>query len=83
MNNAARTYRSLYADIMERQDMRVKDADSTDEIIKTKLRSRKQSAIKLDELRLENMSAKEKRAFNTGARQRRNGAKYPQRVYYP
>ena len=60
MNNAARTYRSLYADIMERQDMRVKDADSTDEIIKTKLRSRKQSAIKLDELRLENMSAKEK-----------------------
>lgn len=60
MNNAVRTYRSLYADIMERQDMRVKDADSTDEIIKTKLRSRKQSALKLDELRLENMSAKEK-----------------------
>lgn len=60
MNNAARTYRSLYADIMERSDMRVRDADSTDEIIKTKLKSRKQSAIKLDELRLENMSAKEK-----------------------
>ena len=60
MNNAARTYRDLYADIMDRSDMRVKDADSTDEIIRTKLRSRKQSSVVLDELKLENMSAKDK-----------------------
>lgn len=60
LRNAARTYRDLYADIMDRSDMRVKDADSTDEIIKTKLKSRKQSAVVLDELKLENMSAKEK-----------------------
>lgn len=60
IKNAARSYRSLYADIMEREDMRVKDAETTDAIIKTKLKSRPESVLQLDEHKLENMSNAEK-----------------------
>ena len=60
IKNAARSYRSLYADIMEREDMRVKDAETTDAVIKTKLKSRPESVLQLDEHKLENMSNAEK-----------------------
>jgi len=60
MKNSPRSYRSLYADIMGREDMKVKDAETTDSIIKTKLKSRPDIGVKLDELKLENMSPAEK-----------------------
>ncbi|UTC93074.1 hypothetical protein [Treponema denticola] len=60
MRNNPRSYRSLYADIMGREDMKVKDAETTDSIIKTKLKSRPDIGVKLDELKLENMSPAEK-----------------------
>lgn len=60
MRNNPRSYRSLYADIMGREDMKVKNAETTDSIIKTKLKSRPDIGVKLDELKLENMSPAEK-----------------------
>jgi len=60
IKNAARSYRSLYADIMDRTDMHVKDAETTDAIIKTKLKSRPRKTAELNDHMLYNMSNAQK-----------------------
>ena len=63
MRNAAHSFRSLYADIMERSDLRVQDADSTDERITTRLKSRPYKTVTLENLKLEQMSNAQKEAL--------------------
>ena len=63
MRNAAHSFRSLYADIMERSDLRVQDADSTDARITTRLKSRPYKTVTLENLKLEQMSSAQKEAL--------------------
>ena len=63
MQNAAHSFRSLYADIMERADLRVQDADTTDARITTRLKSRQYKTVTLENLKLEQMSNAQKEAL--------------------
>ena len=63
MRNAAHSFRSLYADIMERPDLRVQDADTTDARITTRLKSRPYKTVTLENLKLEQMSNAQKEAL--------------------
>ena len=63
MQNAAHSFRSLYADIMERSDLRVQDADTTDARITTRLKSRPYKTVTLENLKLEQMSNAQKEAL--------------------
>ncbi|MFC1239707.1 hypothetical protein ACFGOO_09800 [Treponema vincentii] len=63
MRNAAHSFRSLYADIMERPDLRVQDADTTDARITTRLKSRPYKSVTLETLKLEQMSNAQKEAL--------------------
>jgi len=63
MRNAAHSFRSLYADIMERSDLRVQDADTTDARITTRLKSRPYKTVTLENLKLEQMSNAQKEAL--------------------
>lgn len=63
MQNAAHSFRSLYADIMERPDLRVQDADTTDARITTRLKSRPYKTVTLENLKLEQMSNAQKEAL--------------------
>ena len=63
MRNAAHSFRSLYADIMERSDLRVQDADTTDARITTRLKSRQYKTVTLENLKLEQMSNAQKEAL--------------------
>jgi len=63
MQNAAHSFRSLYADIMERPDLRVQDADTTDARITTRLKSRPYKSVTLETLKLEQMSNAQKEAL--------------------
>ena len=63
MQNAAHSFRSLYADIMERSDLRVQDADTTDARITTRLKSRQYKTVTLENLKLEQMSNAQKEAL--------------------
>lgn len=63
MQNAAHSFRSLYADIMERSDLRVQDADTTDARITTRLKSRSYKTVTLENLKLEQMSNAQKEAL--------------------
>ena len=63
IRNAVHSFRSLYADIMERSDLRVQDADSTDERITTRLKSRPYKTVTLENLKLEQMSNAQKEAL--------------------
>lgn len=63
MRNAAHSFRSLYADIMERPDLRVQDADTIDARITTRLKSRPYKSVTLETLKLEQMSNAQKEAL--------------------
>ena len=63
MRNAAHSFRSLYADSMERPDLRVQDADTTDARITTRLKSRPYKTVTLENLKLEQMSNAQKEAL--------------------
>ncbi|UTC46110.1 hypothetical protein E4N72_05820 [Treponema vincentii] len=63
MQNAAHSFRSLYADIMERSDLRVQDADTTDARITTRLKSRPYKSVTLESLKLDQMSNAQKEAL--------------------
>ncbi|UTC51009.1 hypothetical protein [Treponema sp. OMZ 855] len=63
MQNAAHSFRSLYADIMEHPDLRVQDADTTDARITTRLKSRPYKTVTLENLKLEQMSNTQKEAL--------------------
>lgn len=63
MRNAAHSFRSLYADIMERDDLRVQDSDTTDARITTRLKSRPYKSVTLETLKLEQMSNAQKEAL--------------------
>lgn len=63
MRNAAHSFRSLYADIMERPDLRVQDADTTDARIMTRLKSRPYKSVTLESLKLDQMSNAQKEAL--------------------
>ena len=63
MQNAAHSFRSLYADIMDRSDLRVQDADTTDARIMTRLKSRPYKSVTLESLKLDQMSNAQKEAL--------------------